>query len=102
MAVRLAEVERKYFIRKLGQTVSPSMSLNEIKIRYWVSFVGGFPQGTPFNDMEWDWMLKVISDGGGGPEDTWSDVWKQMVIAIVQIPTKHRNQNKLIFYLNAP
>lgn len=100
MAVRLAEVERQYFIRKLGQDVPPSMSLNEIKIRYWVSYVGGFPQGTPFNDMENAWITKVINKSEG--EADWSDDWKEMVSAIGQIPTKYKKQNKLIFYLNAP
>lgn len=102
MAVRLAEVERKYFIRKLGQEVPASMSLNEIKIRYWVSYVGGFAQGTPFNDMENAWIEKLITDATPDPGYDWADDWKEMVSAIGQIPTKYINQNKLIFYTNAP
>lgn len=98
MAVRLAEVERKYFIRKLGQEIPASMSLNEVKIRYWVSYVGGFPQGTPFSDMEDAWITKVINK----PDTDYSDDWIEMVISIGKIPTKYINQNKLIFYLNAP
>jgi len=101
MAVRLQEIERVYFIRKLGQTVPPSMSLNEIKIRYWVSYVGGFAQGTPFNDMEWAWIVKVLGAATASRED-WDDAWKEMVSTIGQIPVKYQNQNKLIFYLNAP
>jgi len=102
MAVRLQEIERAYFIRKLGQTVPPSMSLNEIKIRYWVSYVGGFPQGTPFNDMETAWIEKLITDATPDPGYDWADDWKEMVSSIGQTPTKYINQNKLIFYLNAP
>ena len=101
MAVRLAEVERAYFIRKLAEDVNPQISLNEIKVRYWVKFVGGFPSKTPFNDMEWAWIVKVLGAATSSRED-WDDAWKEMVSTIGQTPVKYQNQNKLTFYLNAP
>jgi hypothetical protein len=102
MAVRLSEVERKYFIRKLGETISPSMPINDIKKRYWVKTVPNLPPTPSYNDMEWMWMMKFISDAGGTIDEYWADEWKEMVKAIGKVPSKYRNENKLIFYLNAP
>ena len=100
MAVRLSEIERKYFVRKLAEEVSPTTPLNDIKIRYWVKYVGGFPANAPFNDMEWAWIMKVIGAATASRDD-WDDAWKEMVISIGKTPSKYIDENKIIFYLNA-
>jgi hypothetical protein len=102
MTARLSEAERKYFVRKLGETVSPSMPLNDIKKRYWVKIVPNLPAKPTYNDMEWMWMMKIISDAGGVIDEYWADEWKEMVKAIGLIPSNNKNANKLTFYLNAP
>lgn len=101
MSVRLSEIERKYFLRKLNEVVPSTTPLNDIKVRYWVKYVGGFAPNTPFNDMEWAWMMKVLGVATASRED-WDDAWKEMVISIGKTPSKYHNENQLIFYLNAP
>ncbi len=102
MTANLSIAENDYFVRKLNENVAPNTHLNDIKIRYWVKFVGSFLAGTTFHDMEWAWLVKVISDSGQDSSGRWSDKWRKMVIAVGKTPTKYQKQNKLLFYLNAP
>ena len=101
MTDRLSEVERLYYVHKIGGA-SPTTPLNQIKRQYWISIVGGTAQ-TPFNQLEGEWMTHVISNSGLIPINPNSDaeLWRQMVITIGLSPTKNINQNKILFYISA-
>ena len=96
------KAERDYFIRKVGTSV-PTESMNNIKRRYFLSQVTGNAREN-INSLETRWLSKVITDAGGTPSNTKSDVtlWKQAVIAIGKVPSNYIIDNKLKFYLNAP
>uniref|UniRef100_A0A6M3LF14 Uncharacterized protein n=1 Tax=viral metagenome TaxID=1070528 RepID=A0A6M3LF14_9ZZZZ len=103
MTNRLPELERAYFIRKLGGTQGPTKPLNQIKREYWSSFVGEGAANTPFNELELRWILRVLGDAGITPANSNSeaDLWKQMVLSITEVPVNYINQNKITFYINA-
>ncbi len=103
MAVRLSEVERKYFLRKLNEDLPSTTPLNDIKTRYWRVFLGGYNATSSFNDMRQAWMTKVIGAAGGDSDDqNWGDMWRNMVLAIGQVPVLSATANMMIFYINAP
>jgi hypothetical protein len=101
MSNKLSEVERTYYVHQVGGA-SPTTPLNQIKRQHWISVIGGNAQ-TPFNQLETDWMLHVISNSGFIPLDPHSNaaLWKQMVISIGLTPTKNIDENKMIFYIGA-
>lgn len=103
MAIRLSEAERAYFIRKLGGTNLGNKPLNQIKREYFAKYLGAGTATTPFKELEIQWILKVLATAlitpiAGNYE---SDLWKQMVLSITQVPSKRTDQNKIIFYTNA-
>jgi len=96
----LSTAERQYFSRKLGG-VNDLKNTTQIKREYFVKFLGAHSTNHPFNELEGEWMSKVIGDAGGTPTGKTSDLWKQMVISISKTPVNNIDQNKLTFYLNA-
>lgn len=101
----LQQLEREYFVRKVGVAI-PTEPLNNIKRRYFVSFLTGVTNvgpHVPFYDLEFYWLTKVITDGGGvltGDED-YSALWKIIVAQLGKTPSKYRADNEKIFYLHA-
>lgn len=102
MAVRLEEVERAYFVRKLAVQANNNKPLNQIKREYYAKFLAAGTATTPLNQLELLWLRKVVSDAGQTPQKYENDLWKQMVISISQAPVAKTNQNKIIFYSTAP
>lgn len=104
MAVRLPEVERAYFVRKLGVNADNTKPLNQIKREYFAKFVASGNATTPFNELELRWILKVLNDATITPANpnSMADLWKQMVLAVSQTPVRNIDQNRITFYLNAP
>lgn len=98
---RLREVERAYFVRKVGGA-APTEPLNNIKRRYMVGVIGsGVSAKTSMDQLEKLWLLAVI--GTAVPDfGANSELWKLAVSSIGKIPTNYENDNKIIFYLNAP
>lgn len=103
-ATRLSEIERAYFVRKLGGTQLPTKRLNQIKREYFVSFTGAAAPQISLNELTIRWMIKVLGNATITPSNTNSeaDLWKQMVLAISKTPQPKIDENKAIFYLNAP
>jgi hypothetical protein len=104
MAIRLSEIERAYFVRKLGGTQPPTKSLTQIKREYFVSFTGTAIPQVSLNELTIRWMIKVLGNAGITPSNSNSeaDLWKQMVLSISKTPVRQTDQNKITFYLNAP
>lgn len=101
MAADLTQAERAYFVRKAGGAV-PTESLNNIKRRYMMSVVGaGVNARTPLPQLEKLWLLAVIGGAARNFNST-SELWRQAVMAIGQVPVTPEHGNKLKFYLNAP
>lgn len=103
MAVRLSEVERAYFVRKSG-TATPTKPLNQIKREYWGSQVTTINANVPFNEAELRWILKVLATAGITPQNpnSTNQLWKEMVLSISKSPQPKIEENKIIFYVNAP
>ena len=94
----LAELERRYFVKKAGgaETNEP---LNNIKRRYWLGLIGG-DRNTGFGNLEDDWLRKIINDNGGTPaSDYTADLYVEAVAALSGSPTKYINENKKQVYI---
>jgi len=94
----LSELERKYFVEKVGgaETNEP---LNGLKRRYWLSSFSG-DRNTGMNDLEKDWLRKIINDNGGTPtSDYLSTLYVEAVAALSGDPTKYINENKKQVYI---
>ena len=105
MAVsRLSEAERAYFVRKLGGTQPPTKRLNQIKREYFISFTGAAVPQISLNELTIRWILKVLGNATITPTNSNSeaDLWKQMVLSISKVPQPKIDENKILFYLNAP
>lgn len=100
-ATRLTQVERAYFVRKVGAAL-PTEPLNNIKRRYMMGVVGSSVNGrTPYHQLEKLWLLAVIG-GAATNFNSIEELWRQAVISISKVPVKYLNDNKITFYLNAP
>ncbi len=102
--MNLAQAERAYFIRKLGGTQPPIKRLTQIKREYFASAIGGgVTANTPFNELEYRWMLKVLDDAGltTGNENVKDDLWILMAISTGEVPQRRTTTNQLLFYLHA-
>lgn len=101
-ATRLHEVERAYFVRKLGGATAQE-PLQNVKRRYISGFVSAGSPSTKIDELEKLFLRKIIADGGGTPTNNYlSTLWQQAVSTIGEVPTKFINDNKIIFYVNAP
>lgn len=106
MAVRLQEVERAYFVRKLGGTQEATRRLSEIKREYMSKTIGGAPPTMPMDQLETLWLISVINSDDDPVDqvpvsDRLSDLWRQAVISVAKVPATTINENKIIFYINA-
>jgi hypothetical protein len=103
MANILSQLERQYFVRKLG-VVEPKERIESIKRRYFITQIAPAQQYMNLYDLEWDWMVKFLTDNSipqTGDEE-YQAMWQLMVRAIGQVPLKYINDNQIIFYKNAP
>ena len=103
-AVRLSEVERKYFIRKLGGTQGATKPLNQIKREYFIAYTGAASLTTSMSELEDRWLRKVLTTAGVtfDSEARTHDLWNAMPLAAGVVPSKFVNDNKIKFYLNEP
>lgn len=103
-AVRLSEIERAYFIRKLGGTQEAIKPLNQIKREYFVAYSGAAPSTTSMSELEDRWLRKVLTTAGIAFDDDarTNDLWNIMPLAAGVVPSKFINDNKIKFYLNEP
>ena len=103
MADFVNALERAYFVRKAGGG-NPSTPFNHIKRAYINGFIGGGNSSTPLHELEKRWLMKVITDAGGSTSNYKSieTLWRQAVSAIGKVPSKNLNDNRIIFFRNAP
>lgn len=101
-ATRLHEVERAYFVRKVGGA-EPTKPLNQIKREYFIAQTGAAPTHVTLPELERRWLISVINAGGGTVVDRTSDghLWKLAVTTLSLTPSEYLNDNKITFYLNA-
>lgn len=101
----LQQLERNYFVRKAGGA-EPREPLNNIKRRYFYTFLTGQPMSarTPLGELEALWLTKVVADSGATVTDSvnYEVLWKQAVMTLSKVPSKFVNDNKIIFFQNAP
>jgi len=100
-ATRINEIERAYFIRKLGGTNLPSKPFNQIKREYIAAFVGGASGKISMSELETLWLRKIAADFGYTPEESTPGLWKQAVMSIAQVPSRFVEENRMIFFINA-
>lgn len=103
MADFVNAVERAYFVRKAGGA-APNVPFNNIKRAYINGFIGGGNARTSIKELEKRFLMKIISDAGGTVSNARSveNLYRQAVSAIGKIPAKNVNDNRIIFYRNAP
>ena len=101
-ATFLNQKEREWVSVK-ATGVTAQTPLNQIKRKYYISYLGGtIPPTATLADLEARWLNKYIRTLGGTPSS--QDIptlWKEAVVAIGQTPSKFLNDNKIIFYINA-
>lgn len=104
-ATRVTEVERNYFVRKVG-AAPPTEPLNNLKRRYFYSFLTGKPMSgrTSLANLEMMWLEKVITDAGQSVTDanSYETLWKLAVETLSITPSKYLADNQITFFLNAP
>ena len=94
----LAELERQYFVKKVGGA-DHDEPLTNIKRRYWLGLLGG-DRNTGLNDLEKDWLRKLINDNGGTPvSNETADLYVVAVNALGGAATKFINDNKKQIYI---
>ena len=101
MAVRVKELERAYFVRKAGGA-EPTKPFNQIKRDYIVDFIGGIGKSTGMGEIESLWLKKIVDDDGQTPATYPSELWKQAVLSVGEVPTENLNDNKIKFFISAP
>lgn len=102
MTVDLTAIERSWLLTHTTGTTAQT-PLNDIKRRYFVSQIGGPAADVKsLNDLERQWLRKVITDALGTPSATiyTEQLWKEAVSALGYSVSKFLNQNKINFYLN--
>lgn len=95
---RLNQLEREYFIRKLGGTILPQRPMNDIKREYFISQIAVTSPSESTITLERKWLRDLITTGGGTPSSTENELWSEAVLVEGGTPTKFPNQNKRIFY----
>lgn len=89
----LSELERRYFVSKVGGSTTDE-PLSNIKRRYWLGLLGG-DKNTGFNDLEKNWLKKIINDNGATPSSNYlSTLYIEAVSSLGGKPTKYINENK--------
>lgn len=94
----LTELERRYFTKKNGGAL-PKEPLNNMKKRYWLGVFGG-DRSTGFQNLEKQWLKKIIDDNGGTPSSNYlSTLYLEAVAALGGEVTKYFNSNKRQIYI---
>lgn len=99
--VRLKELERAYFTRVAGGAEA-TKPFNQIKRDYIVNFIGGIGKATRMGEIETLWLKKIAADDGQTPATYPSELWKQAVLSVGEVPTDNLNDNKIKFFVSAP
>ena len=98
----LQQLEREYFVRKVGGA-NNTEPLNNIKRRYFVSFLTGYSVGpnVHLDELESNWLVKTITDKGGtvNDDDDYTALWKIAVAQFGQTPSAYLADNQRIFYV---
>lgn len=97
---RLSEVERNWFVKKLGGA-NPTDSLNDVKRRYYISVIGGASANVRYlDDLEKQWVRSVIVVNGATPSGKFlGDLWKQLNASAGVRVSRNLDENKLNYYL---
>jgi hypothetical protein len=94
----LSELERLYFVSKNGGA-DRSEKVTGLKRKYWLGLFGG-DRNTGFDDLEKQWLSKIITDNGGTPDSyEASSLWVEAVAALGGDPSKYINENKKQVYI---
>lgn len=104
MAVNLSALQRQWFAKHLTG-VTAQTPLNDLKKKYFTSQIGGPAANVnDINDMELQWLRKVITDNGATPVETQhsGELWMQAVASLGLNVSKYNNENQITFYQNAP
>jgi hypothetical protein len=102
MTVDLTAIEKRWLLTHTTGVTSQT-PLNDIKRKYFVSEIGGTAADVKsLNDLERQWLRKVIVDASGTPSVTiyTEQLWKEAVSALGYTVSKFLNENKTTFYLN--
>src|SRR5258708_2828079 len=103
MSVKFTQVQRKWLMTHVsGKTAQTP--LNDLLRAYYISQIGG-PAAyvNSLNDLERQWLRKVIIAAGQTPVDTKyvGSLWGQAVATLGQPVSNYTIQNKIQYYLNA-
>lgn len=95
------QLEREYYVRKSGGALNTT-SLNNIKKAYFISQVGTVATNESMDSLERRWLQKLVATSGQIPAADFSELWKQAVLSINQVPRPMMTQNKRTFFSTAP
>lgn len=94
----LSELERRYFVEKNGGA-DRSEKVTGLKRKYWLGLFGG-DRNTGLDDLEKQWLAKIINDNGDTPSDNeTSTLYIEAIVALGGTPTKYINENKKQVYI---
>ncbi len=102
MAVDVTALERKW-LSDHTTGVGPQTPLNDLKRKYYVSQIGGPAADVRYlQDLEKQWLRKVITDASGTPSGTRhvEQLWREAVTALGYRVSNYVNENKATFYIN--
>ena len=97
---RLSELERTWFQQKLTGA-NARTPLGELKKLYYLSVVGSGYSGTStLRELEIAWIKVRIVDAGGTPTATKyeSTLWRELIAALGQTPSRFTEENKKLFF----
>ena len=97
MTVYLNQLEREWLSKRVSGATAQT-PLNQLKREYYISTLGSDFSKHGMWELETAWLTKYIIGKGGTPG---SDLWKDVLLVIGQVPTHYENQNKILFYLHA-
>ena len=94
----LAELERSWFAQKVG-SANDRLTINELKRSY---FINQGASARDLNDLEAQWLRKVISANAATPSNTnnLSTLWIEAVSSAGLTTSKYINNNKQTYYKN--
>ena len=82
-----------------------STPINQLRREWYAKVLNNakYTAQTPMSELEWNWLLKVVADGGGSnSEDDYDDLWRQMVAVLGKTPVTSIVENQKTYYQYAP
>lgn len=81
---------------------TPTTPLDLLKRQHYYAIIGtGVSSQTPFQELEKRWLVEMINDNTGTVTNSKSisALWRDLVLAIGQVPGIRMSENQRLFYI---